>query len=293
MVIVRLIGGLGNQLFQYAAARRLSHVLQTTLKLDITYFETQRLRVYSLHPFNIQETFASPEELVEIKGPSRKGLARTSFRLRQKLGLRYRWTVIREGYIGPLDLRLINASGNVYLDGYWQSEKYFTDIQDIIRCEYTIMHKQDPQSKEVARMIGGTQSVSIHVRRGDYVSDSRTSRVHGTCSLEYYQECIRQIAKKVVQPHFFVFSDDPHWAAENLRLEYPITFVIHNDVTKDYEDLRLMSRCRHHIIANSSFSWWGAWLCTCPGKIVMTPKRWFKEPGRDTRDLIPDSWHRI
>ncbi len=293
MVIVKLIGGLGNQLFQYAAARRLSHGLQTTLKLNTSYFETSELRVYSLHPFNVQEAFASSGELDQVESRSRKGLDRIIFRLRQKLGLFYQWTIIHESYIRPLDPQVINASGDVYLRGYWQSEKYFADIQDVIRREFTVKYEQDPQSKEIARMIDSTRAVSIHIRRGDYISDPRTRQVHGVCSLEYYQECARQIAEKVVQPHFFVFSDDPHWVTENLRLEHPITFVTHNDVTKDYEDLRLMSMCQHHIVANSSFSWWGAWLNSSPDKIVFAPRKWFNDPRYDTRDVIPPTWIKV
>jgi hypothetical protein len=293
MVIVKLIGGLGNQLFQYAAARRLSCMLQTTLKLDATYFKAHKLRTYSLHPFNIQEVFASPGELGQVEGRSRKGLDRIIFRLGQKLKLRYQWTVIRESYTGLLDPRVINASGDVYLSGYWQSEEYFADIQDVIRREFTIEYEQDPQSKEIAQMIDNTQAVSIHIRRGDYISDPRTHQVHGICDLEYYQECARQIAEKVAQPHFFAFSDDPRWVTENLRLEYPITFVTHNDVSKGYEDLRLMSMCQHHIIANSSFSWWGAWLNSNPNKTVFAPRKWFNDSRYDTNDVIPHTWIKV
>ena len=292
MVIVKLTQGLGNQLFQYAAARRLSHVHRTTLKLDITFFETPRLFAYSLHPFNIQEVFASPEELAEIKESSRKGRAGMILRLRQKLKLSRRWTIIHEDHLRPFNSKVMDASGNVYLQGYWQSAKYFADIEDIIRREFTIRYEQDAQSREIAEMIAATQSVSIHVRRSDLVSDPRTRQVHGICSLEYYQQCVRRIAERIAYPHFFVFSDDPPWAKENLRLEHPTTFVTHNDATRDYEDLRLTSMCKHHIIANSTFSWWAAWLNTNPDKIVFAPRKWLNRPV-DTRDLIPEGWIRV
>ena len=141
--------------------------------------------------------------------------------------------------------------------------------------------------------IVGKLNIILPLRRGDYVSNPETRRVHGVCNLDYYRQCISLITERITNPLFFVFSDDPGWIIEKLRLDYPTTFVIHNDAARNYEDLRLMSLCRHHIIANSSFSWWGAWLCTCPGKIVMAPKRWFKELSRDTRDLLPESWQRI
>jgi hypothetical protein len=293
MVIVRLIGGLGNQLFQYAAARRLSILHQTTLKLDITLLEYYKLRRYSLTPFHIQEVFATPKEIAKVKGTSKKGLAKIAFRLSQKLKPYYRRSIFSEFHFGTFDPNIMKTPKDVYLDGYWQSEKYFVDIQDVIRREFTIKVEQDRQSREIAEQIAGTQSVSIHVRRGDYVSNPETRRVHGVCNLDYYKQCISLIAEKITYPHLFVFSDDPGWVTDNLRFDYPTTFVTHNDAAKNYEDLRLMSMCKHHIIANSSFSWWGAWLNANPNKIVLAPRRWFNDPGIDTRDLLPDGWIKV
>jgi len=294
MVIVRLVGGLGNQMFQYAAGRAVAHRNQTQLKLDVSALERDARRNYKLHHFNIQERFASPEELARVKGTSGNRLTRLVLLFSRGLLPRYRWTVIQEDYIGPFDPSIMAASGNVYLAGYWQSEKYFTNIQDIIRHEFTVKYAPDAQSRAVAEMIDRIPcSVSLHVRRGDYVSSPRTARVHGTCDLTYYQEAVKWIAERVPQPHLFVFSDDPGWITENLHVSYPTTLVTHNDATRDYEDLRLMSLCKHHIIANSTFSWWGAWLCPNPGKLVVAPRRWFNEFEADTRDLIPDCWYRL
>lgn len=299
MVIVRLIGGLGNQMFQYAAARRLSILHQTTLKLDITAFENYKLRRYGLKPFNIQEVFATPQEIALFKGPSKKGLPRKVFRLGQKLRLLPRKAVFSEPGFSPYNPNILKTPKDVYLQGSWQSEKYFVDIEDVIRREFTVKVEQDPQSREIAEQIMGTHSVSIHVRRGDYVLNRRIKRVHGTCSLDYCSQCVSLIAEKITRPHFFVFSDDPSWVTENLRFDYPTTFVTHNDATRDYEDLRLMSMCKHDIIANSSFSWWGAWLNANPDKIVLAPRKWFNEPDKDdprdldTRDLFPDGWIKV
>ena len=293
MVIVKLVGGLGNQLFQYAAARRLSVLHQTTLKLDITPFEYYKLHRYSLSPFRIQEVFATPEEIAEVKGTSKKRLAKRAFRWSQKLKPYYRRSIFRELHPGIFDPNIVKTPKHVYLDGYWQSEKYFVDIEDVIRREFTVKVEQDPQSREIAEQIANTQSMSIHVRRGDYVSNSETRRVHGVCGLDYYKQCVSLIAEKITYPHFFVFSDDPGWVTENLRIDYPTTFVTHNDATRNYEDLRLMSQCKHHITANSSFSWWGAWLCTNPEKIVLTPQKWLNIPDYNLQDLIPASWIRV
>lgn len=293
MIIVRLIGGLGNQMFQYAAARRLSTLHQTTLKLDISAFQHYTWRAYSLTPFCIQDVFATPEEIAAVKGTSQKGLARIAFRLSQKLKPYYRRSIFSELHPGTFDLNIMKTPSHVYLDGYWQSEKYFVDIEDVIRREFTIKVEQDPQSREIAEKIANTQSVSIHVRRGDYVSNPKIRRVHGVCGLNYYKQCAKLIAERIAHPHFFVFSDDPGWVIENLRLDYPTTFVTHNDATRNYEDLRLMSQCKHHITANSSFSWWGAWLCTNPEKIVLTPQKWLNVPDYNLQDLIPASWIRV
>ena len=293
MVIVKLVGGLGNQLFQYAAARRLSLLHQTVLKLDVSPFEHYKLHAYSLKPFCIQEVFATPEEIAEVKGTSKKGLAKITFRLGRKLKPYYRQPIFSESDLRPFDQNIMKTPKHMYLDGYWQSEKYFVDIQDIIRREFTVKYEQDCQSREIANSITSTQSVSIHVRRGDYVSNSETRRVHGVCNLDYYKQCVSLITGKITSPHFFVFSDDPGWVVENLRLDYPTSFVTHNDATKNYEDLRLMSMCKHNIIANSSFSWWGAWLNANPNKMVLTPQRWFNDPSIDTRDLLPDGWIKV
>jgi hypothetical protein len=145
----------------------------------------------------------------------------------------------------------------------------------------------------MAVRIAGCNAVSLHVRRGDYVSNPDSSRVHGLCGADYHQAAVRRIAEVVPQPHLFVFSDDPQWAAGNLHLDHPATIVTGNDTRRDYEDLHLMSLCKHHIVANSSFSWWGAWLDTNPDKIVIAPERWFAHEQHDTRDLLPPTWQVI
>ena len=288
-VIVKLMGGLGNQLFQYAFGRRLSILHETPLKLDAGAFVSSHSRVYALRLFCIQEAFATPLEIARVK--KRSGdLMGIRFRMAQKVMPYYRRSVLRESQLGPYDPNVLRAPSDVYLDGYWQSEKYFADIEDVIRREFVIKREPDMWNRDMAERIASTESVSIHVRRGDYVSDAETSRIHGACDLDYYCRCVRILAKRVVDPHFFVFSDDPQWVVQNLLLGYPTTFVTHNDAARGYEDLRLMSLCKHNIIANSSFSWWGAWLNPNLRKIVLAPRQWFRDPSIDTRDLIPDTW---
>ena len=149
------------------------------------------------------------------------------------------------------------------------------------------------KDKEIGGNISSCESVSLHIRRGDFVSNARTSTIHGTCNLNYYYRCVEEITKNVKNPHFFIFTDDTGWVSKNVKLSYPATVIDHNGRKKSYEDLMLMSLCSHNIIANSSFSWWGAWLNRNPNKMVFAPLRWFAKDDISTRDLIPEKWRRI
>ncbi|MBI1920672.1 MAG: alpha-1,2-fucosyltransferase [Geobacter sp.] len=292
MIIVKLTGGLGNQMFQYAAGRRLAHFRNTPLKLDLSWFSDfspmDTPRAYALAPFSIQAEPSTAEETAIVREP-KYGMLRQLF---NKINPSYRPTHIREKRF-RFDPSTLSLPGNVYLDGYWQSEKYFSDIASIIRREFTVRTEPDAPNCEVAGLIKGCEAVSIHFRRGDYVADAKTAAYHGICSVAYYHEAVKLVAARVDEPHFFVFSDDPAWVRENFAIPHPMTVVDHNGPDQAHEDLRLMSLCRHHIIANSSFSWWGAWLSDNPDKIVIAPRRWFAEKSIDTRDLLPEGWVRV
>ncbi len=291
MVIVRLTGGLGNQLFQYALGRRMAYSNGCPLKLDVSVFAND-VRSYRLHHFNTVQQFASNAEIRRLAGAPGKGVAgRIVRRIRRQFSLQPRRVVTERGH--RFDPQVLSRKGAIYLDGYWQSEKYFADIDHVLRKELTLKAASDPTSCAVSDAINRCESVSLHIRRGDYASNPVYNQFHGLCRVEYYDRAVEQIAAAVEKPHFFVFSDDPDWARLNLRLDYAITFVDHNREDRDYEDMRLMSQCNHHIIANSSFSWWGAWLCCNPDKIVIAPKKWFNDPTVDTADLIRESWTRI
>ena len=293
MIIVRLIGGLGNQLFQYATARHLSVMHNTELKLDIRAFEGYRLRKYSLAAFNIKEVFASHDEILSLASKEKKGVSKYLFRVTKLLQHPRSRTVFREHRVSPYNASILKTSSNLYLDGYWQSEKYFVDVKDIILSEFTLQAKPSHLSLELASQISKTQSISLHIRRGDYISNSNTNKLHGTTSLDYYKQSANFFAQEIASPHFFVFSDDPDWVVKNLNLEFPTTFVTHNDALTNYEDLWLMSLCKHNIIANSSFSWWAAWLNSNPNKIVIAPEKWFNSSDIETKDLVPQEWLRI
>ena len=296
MIIVKLLGGLGNQMFQYAAGRRLSIVHDVTLKLDTSWFSYRlpdgTARPYALGVFAIQENFATQEEVRSLTGEVSSDIYNRLRSLMQKLKLIHgQREMVKERFL-HFDRTVLNLPENAYLEGYWQSEKYFLDVAGVLRKEFTLKEPLAGKNLEIADQIRNTCSVSIHVRRGDYVSNPGITEFHGVCEPAYYHRCIDELSRKFSNAHFFVFSDDPVWTRVHLNFDYPVTYVDHNDSDKGYEDMRLMSLCRHNIIANSSFSWWGAWLNPNPDKLVYAPQRWFNRPDIDTRDLVPSSWIR-
>ncbi len=284
MVVVKLMGGLGNQLFQYAAARRVALVNNASLKLDISKFKNDKLRTYRLKHFNIKAEIADLADIMQAKGGA--GISGQINRRLAKLKPYHRRLWIKERHL-HFDPNILKLSSPVYLEGYWMSEKYFKDIEDTLRQEFTVKSKPSLINEQMAQDIHRTNSVSLHIRRGDKASNPVTSQLHGVCPPEYYQAAVEKIAGIVENPYLFIFSDDPRWTQENLRLEYQTTYVTHNGADQDFEDLCLMSQCKHHIVANSTFSWWGAWLGAYPQKIVIAPRQWSQYKNKDR---IPETW---
>lgn len=291
MIIVKLIGGLGNQMFQYAVGKHLANINNIELKLDITGFLEYKLHNYSLNHLNIDENFATPEDIKYFKKYQRKP-GRRWFLYNRLIANEYKYVQERQFHFNP---QILKMGDDIYLDGYWQTEKYFKDIKSIIKKDFSVKNNLDGKNLEISKKIRETESVSIHIRRTDYVTNQETNEHHGTCTIHYYEKAAHLIADKVRNLHFFVFSDDKKWVKENLRLSYPTYYVDHNDAKTNYEDLRLMSMCKHNIIANSSFSWWGAWLNKNQNKIVIAPERWFNKtkPHVYTRDVVPETWVKI
>jgi len=289
MIITRLIGGLGNQMFQYAAGRRLAHSLDTDLKIDTSDFTSSKTRNYALDCFNIQTTLSTPFDLKRVA----KGNVSRLEKIKRLIDHNWQQNCIsynKEKHF-HFDPDILSLSNDSYLDGYWQSEKYFLDIGDIIRKEFTISNTPSTANQTIAANIQHHHSVAIHIRRGDYITDSVSSQLHDTYNIEYYKKAIEIILEKVSEAHFYVFSDDPDWVKNNFILDNPTTYVSHNN-DSCHEDMKLISLCKHQIIANSSFSWWGAWLNKNPDKIVIAPTHWFRVNDYNTSDLIPASWIR-
>lgn len=276
-------------MFQYAAGRALSLRNNFTLALDISGFER-----YELHQgFELQRVFNHPFETA-----SRADIRRV---LGWQSPVSIRRIVSRSPFASLFRKRFVvephfnywpeinKLTKDCYLSGYWQSEKYFADWAAQIRADFTFQQPLESKNAELAKQISQLNAVSLHVRRGDYAINLKTNATHGLCSLDYYQESIRYIADRVGQPHFFIFSDDITWVNSNLKMDFPHVYVQHNHGADSYNDMRLMSLCRHHIIANSSFSWWGAWLNSNMDKIVIAPQKWFAKQT-DVQDLFPDGW---
>lgn len=289
MIIVRVIGGLGNQMFQYALGRQLADRLHVPLKLDISGFRLYDLHRYSLWALNTREDLATDAEVAQAIGGWIARVRQLMTGAIPVLPARSR-RYIRESTFA-FDPRVLEVPDGSYLDGYWQSDKYFAGSEERLRVEFSFRAPLRGQNLETAEQMRERPSVSLHVRRGDYVSNPKTSQIYGVCDAEYYERCIEYLAARLEDPAFFVFSDEPDWARENLHISYPTTVVFHNDASRNFDDLRLMSLCDHHIIANSSFSWWGAWLNPEPSKIVLMPRRWFRDRDPEaTADVRPEGW---
>lgn len=292
MVISHILGGIGNQMFQYAAGRALSLANGQRLFLDVSDFSNYRLHHgFELsRVFNVNAESASSSIVHEMLGWRANRWARRALRRPQFARLRGGKFTVEPHFNYWLDF--LNLKGDRYLYGYWQSAKYFKPFESVIRRDFTFREQLSGQNAELAAEIANSQSVSLHVRRGDYVSDPKTGNVMDVCSIDYYRKAISYTTKHVEQPVFYVFSDDIMWVRQNLPVNFPCVYIDHNRQAESYRDMQLMSLCRHHVIANSSFSWWGAWLNPDPEKLVIAPTQWFRN-GNDDRDLIPDEWGRL
>lgn len=279
MITVRLIGGLGNQMFQYAAAYALAQRLGTSVAIDPTAFDHDRQRDYLLSAFNIDADFA------DIRLPP----GRTARILRRLRGPRREY----RNFDATFDPGFFSLPDGAALNGYFQSWRYFAPAEAAIRQHFTLQSPLSPKAAALAAEIAATPlPVSLHVRRGDYLSPESAS-VHNSIGLPYYERAIAVLRGLLAaEPHFFLFSDDPAWVRENLS-GLGVHTVVEGQHAAPWEDLALMALCRHHIIANSSFSWWGAWLNPRPDKWVVAPRQWFTEAvlrEKNVADLLPPEW---
>lgn len=278
-------------MFQYAAGRSLALKNACQFKIDLSGFDTYSLHNgYELDNFNIIAEIASPKEVQSLAGTQSK-LAK---HLMRRLGMtKNNHFIEREFYFNP---NFFQVRQPVYLDGYWQSYQYPKSCETYIRDEFTFICPPNGLNLELFERIKSSNSVSIHVRRGDYLTNPTFSGVHGFVGIEYYQKSIHQVLERIESPSFFVFSDDIEWAKHNLGINNSVCYVSHNTGRSSFQDMQMMSMCEHNIIANSSFSWWAAWLNANPNKVVTAPVNWLANrsvvPNYDKfiDSLFPDDW---
>jgi hypothetical protein len=297
MIIVRLGGGLGNQMFQYALGKHLSIINKQILKLDASgYTSTEPdtykdIRIYGLKNFNITAETASADEIGRYFKYYKNKWTRRLWRLSNRFFSKnyYEGSFIEEpaGNYWKFDNNLLDhPHKELYISGYWQTEKYFKDIREVLLKEFTVKPPIDEKNAPLLEDIKNQAAVSLHIRRGN---NTDPKNYFGTLSLEYYTKAVKIIVEKVPDPHFYIFSDDTEWAKNNFKIDLPTVYV-GNKEAKDYEDIRLMSHCKHHILANSTFSWWGAWLAKNPGQIVIAPERYTQQADIPNPDFYPAGW---
>lgn len=293
MITTNIYGGLGNQMFQYACGHAVASKKNSELTIANDFFKTYNLHNgYELHkvfdiPNRIQTT-SELSKLIKFKTSilSRKVLCRPQFKI-------FRGThFIAEPHSGYWEgIKLVRD--DIYLHGYWQSYKYFSENSDALRSVFQFKNIFSKKNIVLKSDIQGSDSVSVHIRRGDYVSNLKNSSVYSICDLDYYVRALSQISSAIPNPRFFFFSDDPVWVKQVLApLVKNYCLISHNTGEDSHLDMQLMSLCKHHIVANSTFSWWGAWLNPNPQKMIVAPIKWFAREN-DNPDLIPKSWLRV
>lgn len=286
--IVIISGGLGNQMFQYAFYKYLS--IKNNTKLDLSYFLYNKVH----NGYELEKIFSIKEEEENIF---------------------YNKSILEENYLFKIIYELLKKFyikiGNIYLEnrneniekqkiknkkfymGTWFSEKYFIEIQNDIRNIYIFPKIEEGKNLEVLKILQNSkETVSLHIRRGDYLLTSRYNNLPET---NYYENAINLIKEKIKNPIFIIFSNDIEWCKENLNLEGTY-YVDWNKGEDSYRDMQLMSLCNHNIIANSTFSWWGAWLNSNPNKIVIAPKKYFSDTAKgntNSSNFYPESWIKL
>ena len=280
MIIIKIKGGLGNQLFQYAVGRALALHHRSPLKLDLTIFKTYKLHRYLLDQFAIQADIATEDEIIKLKGRNN-----VLFSALRKAGLVKRKSYLKEKRSSYFDVSVFK-NDDVYLDGYWQNELYFSDIREELLRDLTSISSMSDLGVVYMEGIKKRNTVSLHVRRGNYLN----LKNFNVLDIDYYMKAVEYIRKNVEKPTFFIFSDDLEWCKNSLGFLDNCVFV--DSTRTEIDDLKLMSFCQHNIIANSSFSWWGAWLNQNCKKTVIAPKDWLlNDPG--SSNVILSDWVKL
>ncbi len=296
MIKIFVFGGLGNQMFQYAAARALADQLGAEVCIDKSLLNVHSKnttpRNYELDLFFLKQhdqTISSTKKEILFHKIYPK-IRQTIFG--KKMASHY--NLYDEKDASNFDPNFFSLQDNALLLGYFQSEKYFAPFQKTIRECFVFKKPLSEKNAEIAEKIKSTNAVSIHIRRGDYVSNQKSADTYAAIPAEYYENAIHRIREQVENSTLFIFSDDPEEAKIIINCPEAI-YINWNKGQDSYIDMQLMSLCKHNIIANSSFSWWGAWLNNNKEKLVIAPAKWFKDENKNnqTTDLIPNTWERM
>ena len=287
MIIVKIIGGLGNQMFQYAYAKALENK-GLEVKIDISAFETYKLHGgYQLDKYTIDLDVTTKDENDKFYSNS------NVLKILKKFGIDFSKKIIEKNLL--FDNDLLSVKYDSYIEGYFQCEDYFSSMRDELIKDFTIKNELSQYSKKIENQILNKDvSASLHIRRGDYISDEKSNNIHGACSLDYYNKAIELMNSKFASISFYIFSDDINWAKKNLDINNAI-YIDSEEKRIPHEDIYLMSLCSHNIIANSSFSWWGAWLNQNDNKFVIAPVRWFADNKleKQSKNIVCRSWVKL
>lgn len=303
MIIVRLLGGLGNQMFQYAAGLALAERHRTTLKLDVSWFrldpQFEAHNRYALSCFNITEQFATAEEIRRQQGIA---LARSE-RWLSSLARRLRLNQLASLHHHPGSWHIENrATGDpgffhlpdgVYLDGMFQSEQFFAPVSDLLRLHFSCRYPALPAVDAMAARIRSGPSIALHFRRGDYQRNPDFARQMGIVGPDYYHRALQLLLERSPHATAYIFSDDIEAVAREFQPDCPHEFVRCVAPWHPWDKIRLMSMCDHIAVANSTFSWWAAWLNPSPTKLVLAPDPWFTAGSNNNHDIIPSAWQRL
>lgn len=290
MIIVQLSGGLGNQLFQYAAGKSLAAHHGVPLLLDPSLFHRTVLPELEL-PRKLELIhFPAIDDVVMEPGQIEKmPVFRKGNNIFQKILPRYKRSIYKEPFF-HFDTNFFNAGKEVMLKGTWQSPKYFELIAPMIREKFVLKNELTSRVHDKGLALRAEESVAVHIRRNDYLRMQIILEWHGVMDKDYYARGLEHLKQQHSNLKIYYFTDDPEWVSAELIPLFGGELISSETSKTHFEDFYLMSRCRHNIIANSSFSWWSAWLNDYAGKTVVTPKNWFRNGPSDTQDLYPANW---
>jgi len=261
MITTKLIGGMGNQMFQFMMGLAQANRLKTKLQLDVSLMG--HARPFQLGQWRVPINLCTPQV-----------------------------TTIHEQGMGYNQTLNYSVKDGDVLQGYWQSEKYFSDFERMeVRKMFRPVGLPSERAKSLYNGLTDDGAVAVHVRRGDYLIEPHKS-FHGVLGTEYYQKAFDYVKGRVLNPRFFVFSDDPEWCRTYFKGFFDDIVVV--EPGREAEDIHLMAHCKNAIIANSSFSWWGSWLGEWQkNRIVVAPEKWFDQAKEDTKDIVPDRWVKL